>query len=65
MANISSVIRQVRDAQRISQRELAKRAGVTPVYVCQLETGARRNPSLIVLRRLAKALGLPVSALTG
>ena len=32
-------------------------------YVALLETGQRKNPSLIVLKRIAKALGVPVTTL--
>jgi transcriptional regulator with XRE-family HTH domain len=32
-------------------------------YLALLETGDRKNPSLDVLKRLAKALGVPVTAL--
>ena len=28
-----------------------------------IETGVRKNPSLAILKRLAKALGVPVAAL--
>lgn len=41
-------------------QSLAKRAGVTDAYIAQLETGVRKNPSLTVLKRLAKALGVTV-----
>ena len=47
----------------MTKRELARRAKVTEAYVSQLESGARKNPSLPVLKRLAKALGVPVTAL--
>lgn len=47
----------------MTQRELARKAKVTPGYVAQLETGLRKNPSIFVLRKLAKALGVPVTAL--
>jgi len=43
--------------------ELARRAKVTKPYLSQLENGVRKNPSLPVLRRLAKALGVPVAEL--
>jgi transcriptional regulator with XRE-family HTH domain len=32
-------------------------------YVAMLESGERKSPSLPVLRRLAKALGVPVTEL--
>ena len=49
----------------MTQRDLAKRAGVTPEYVAQLEMGLKKHPSLAVLRRIAKALGVPVTELLG
>jgi transcriptional regulator with XRE-family HTH domain len=41
---------------------LAKRAKLHRVYVAQIE-GQRKTPSLAALERLAKALGVPVTAL--
>jgi transcriptional regulator with XRE-family HTH domain len=43
--------------------ELAKKAQVTDAYIAQLETGKKKNPSLDVLKRLARALGVPVTEL--
>jgi transcriptional regulator with XRE-family HTH domain len=57
------VLRSIRARQGLTQEVVAKRARLTIPYLSQLETGARRNPSLPVLRRLAKALGVPVTAL--
>ena len=57
------VLRSLRQQHGWSQAELARRAGVTDAYVAQLETGTRRNPSLEVLQRLAKALKVPVTDL--
>jgi transcriptional regulator with XRE-family HTH domain len=47
----------------LTRPELAKKAGVTEFYIFQLETGLRENPSLPVLRRLAKALGVSAGEL--
>lgn len=47
----------------MTQEELAKRARVTQAYVTHLERGIRKNPSLAVLKRLARALGVPVTEL--
>jgi transcriptional regulator with XRE-family HTH domain len=47
----------------MSQRDLAAEADVTHGYVAQLEQGLRKNPSLAVLQRLAKALGVPLTEL--
>jgi XRE family transcriptional regulator of biofilm formation len=57
------VITKLREGQRLTQRELAKKAKVTAAYVAMIETGVRKNPSLAILKRLAKALGVPVTAL--
>lgn len=59
------VIQQLRATKGMTQRDLAKKAQVTPGYVAQLEMGLRKNPSLAVLQRLAKALGVPVADLLG
>lgn len=56
-------LKQLREDRGLSQRELAKKANTTGVYVCLLEAGAKQNPSLAVLKRLAKALGVPVTEL--
>jgi len=47
----------------MTMAELAKKAQVTDAYIAQLETGEKKNPSLDVLKRLARALGVPVTAL--
>jgi transcriptional regulator with XRE-family HTH domain len=57
------VITKLRVDKGLTQRDLAKLAKMTPGYVGQLERGLRRNPSLAILKRLAKALGVPVTAL--
>ena len=53
----------LRESKALIQRELSRRAKVTEAYVSQLESGVRKNPSLPVLKRLARALGVPVTAL--
>jgi hypothetical protein len=44
---------------------LAERVQITDAYIAQLKTGVRTNPSLAVLRRLAKALSVDVAELLG
>ena len=56
-------LRTWRQERGVTQEELAKKAKVTKRYISQLETGLRQNPSLPVLRRLAKALGVSVGEL--
>jgi transcriptional regulator with XRE-family HTH domain len=57
------VIQPLREGKGFTQRDLAAKAKVTPGYIAQLEMGLKKNPSLPVLKRLAKALGVPVTEL--
>ena len=59
---IGAQIRRLRKAKALSQAALARRAQLTRVYVTRLEAG-RQDPSLSTISALAKALGVPVTAL--
>lgn len=56
------MVKRFREAKKMTQAELAAKAKVTRPYVTMIENG-RKEPSLAVLRRLAKALGVPVAEL--
>jgi len=56
-------IRRVRVARGLTQRQVAEGAKVAKNYITMLETGWRKNCSLPVLRRIAKALGVPPAEL--
>ena len=58
-------VRKLREAQGFSQAALAKKARVSQPYLSQLEAGTRGNksPGIVILQRLAKALGVPLTAL--
>jgi DNA-binding XRE family transcriptional regulator len=60
---LSTGIRRLREARDMTQQELATRAGLTQGYVSQLESGLKQSPSLPTLRKLARALGVPVAEL--
>jgi transcriptional regulator with XRE-family HTH domain len=60
---LSSVIKKLREARGLTQEQVAKQAQVTKNYITMLESGARKSPSLSVLKRLARALGVPVTEL--
>jgi XRE family transcriptional regulator of biofilm formation len=62
---LSRVIQKLRASKDMTQRDLAREAQVTPGYIAQLEMGIRKNPSLKVLKKLAEALGVPVTELLG
>jgi transcriptional regulator with XRE-family HTH domain len=57
------VIKKPREARGLTQEQVAKQAQLTKNYITMLESGARKSPSLSVLKRLARALGVPVTAL--
>jgi transcriptional regulator with XRE-family HTH domain len=62
-ARFGTVIRARRKAKGLSQVALAAKAKIARPYLIRLETGQQRNPSLAVLKRLAKGLGVPVTKL--
>ena len=55
-------LRRVRQAKGLSRTALARKARLSRVYVSNLEAG-KYDPTLGVLKRLTKALGVPVTAL--
>jgi transcriptional regulator with XRE-family HTH domain len=59
---IGMQLRKIRAAKGLSQTELAKKARVSRAYVFRLEAGGS-DPTVGVLQRLAKALGVQVTAL--
>jgi transcriptional regulator with XRE-family HTH domain len=62
-SRLGTVIKRLRNQRGLTQVALARKAKVTQTYVAKIEGGDRMNPSLPVLKRLAKALGVPVTAL--
>ncbi len=56
-------LRRLRERRGLTQAQVADAAGLHRVYVRQLESGGRTNPSLDALDRLADALGVHVSDL--
>jgi transcriptional regulator with XRE-family HTH domain len=62
-SKVGRMIKTQREAKHLSQVALARKAKIARPYLVRLESGQQRNPSLAVLQRLAKALGVPVTAL--
>jgi transcriptional regulator with XRE-family HTH domain len=58
MIHLGKTIKRLRIESGISQQDLAKSAEVTPSFLSLLENDHRR-PSLMVLHRIADALGVP------
>lgn len=61
--NIGLKIRVIREQKNISQIKLANDSKITAAYLCELENGAKSNPSFVVLQRLANALEVSVTEL--
>ena len=55
-------IARIRKRRKMTQAQLAKRAGVHRIYVAQIE-GQTKVPSLATLEKLAKALNVKVGRL--
>jgi transcriptional regulator with XRE-family HTH domain len=59
---IGMTLKRLRKRQQLSQYALAKAAGISREYVRKLELGLY-DPTVGVLQRLAKALGVPLMRL--
>ena len=62
---IGTMLKRVRKEKGLSQLELAKRSRVAQGYISELEAGREKNPGIETLRKLAKALGVPLAELLG
>lgn len=49
-------IREYRKMQGITLTKLAKEAGITAGYLCHLEKGTKKNPSMQIMENIARAL---------
>lgn len=61
MNNQTSPIRRAREAAGLTQIQLARRLRITQGALSSMETG--KNPRLETLRKIAKALKVPVASL--
>ena len=61
---LGRMIKKLREAKGLTQVQLAERAQIGQGYLAQLEGGIKKNPSLAVLKRLARAVGVPGSKRT-
>lgn len=59
---VAERIREQRQAKGLSRHELAEAAALSDRYVAQLESG-QANVSILVLRKLARALDVPMERL--
>lgn len=61
--NIGHAIKLCRQQRKLTQTELAVRAGVSVSYLSLLERGERSDPGLSSLEKIAKGLDIPMTIL--
>jgi transcriptional regulator with XRE-family HTH domain len=62
---VGSAVKRVREAQGLTQVDLAQRAGLCKRYVVQIENAPGYVPSMKVVAKLAGALRVSVKRLLG
>jgi transcriptional regulator with XRE-family HTH domain len=61
--NYSRALRIIRDSKKLTQKELADFANVTPGYISKIEKG-ERVPTLEVLEKICDKTNIPLTLLT-
>lgn len=56
-------IKKLRKKHKLSQEELAKKAGITYSTLIKIESGANDNPTIKTLKRIADTFKISVDAL--
>ncbi len=62
LAALGLSVRRWREERALTQEKLAEKAGLDPTYISGIERGLR-NPGILNVARLAKALGLTTARL--
>jgi len=60
LANLGGRIKELRQKQEITQNELAVRCEFEKASMSRIESG-KTNPTVLTLRKISKALDVPVS----
>jgi XRE family transcriptional regulator, regulator of sulfur utilization len=60
---LGAVVRRLRRERDWTQEQLGKRAGLAQAHISEIESGVRAHPTAVVVKKLARALGVPVTAL--
>ncbi len=61
MTHIGTIFRKVRFGLNLKQTEVARQAGLKRDYYNRIEMGKLQNPTLSTAKKIAKALGIPLS----
>ncbi len=62
---LSQNIKKLRKKHKLSQEELAKKAGITYSTLIKIESGANDNPTIKTLKRIADALNVTIDTVIG
>ena len=61
--NIGENIKKRRTKLRLSQEEFAQKSGVKYTTLTKIETGVIKKPSVLLMAKIAKALGVSIEEL--
>ena len=64
ISKIGQNIKKARISVGLKQNEMAQKIGVSPNFLCMLETG-KRSPSLYILRKISFIAGMSMDELLG
>ena len=56
-------LKTLRRRKKLTQKQLAEKAGLSQSYINELERGKKKNPSVVVLDKLANVLEVSVMEL--
>lgn len=54
-------IKKIREQKGITLVKLAEMSGVSVGYLCHLEKGSRKNPSIEIMEKISKALNKSIA----
>ena len=57
----SNQVKQAREEKGMTLLKLSELSGISVGYLCHLERGSRKNPSLNIMEKIAKALNKSVT----
>ena len=61
--NLAKTVKRLREKMGISQEKLARIADVSNNTIINIEAGKQNNPTIETLRKIAKALNVPIEYL--
>ncbi len=62
---LAKTIKELRKKHKISQEQLAQKAGITYSTLIKIESGANDNPTIKTMKRIADALEVSLDELVG